>query len=374
MNFILNLNEKYDILDTLSESDKCAVFNAHSKINGDKIIVRVMYNAAAGALKALPQIRNPYVTQVLDVIQDGSDVVVIEKFIEGVTLRQYLDDGWNLTEAEIHTVFIQLCQALLAIHRESIIHRDIKPSNIIINNKNAVLIDFDVARRHDPQQSADTVYMGTKGYAAPEQYGFSQTDRRSDIYSLGVVIKELLGDRLNTAAYKDVVEKCTQFDPINRYQVPDEVLGDLRRFTIETPVNPPVSQTGNSCKNNKTVFKIASGISVFIFLTVMSFIFLSGIFASQAPIDDERTLETFISAYKEAGIVLKDEDVPFFQLIGAKNGIIFYIYGQKAAIYEFETENVLKSKALISNWPSNGKFALETSHEEAIEIFNNVAR
>ena len=367
------MNEKHDILDTLSESDKCVVFNARSKINGEQVVVRVIYNATADVLKSLPQVKSPYISQVLDVIQDESDVVVIEKFIEGITLRQFLDDGGELSETEIHTLFIQLCQALSTIHREGIIHRDIKPSNMMIHNKNAVLIDFDVARRHDPKQSADTVYMGTKGYAAPEQYGFSQTDSRSDIYSLGVVIKELLGDHFNTSIYKPIIEKCTQFDPNNRYQVADEVLADLKRITFEAPVVLSIPQTDANRKNTKTIIKIVSGISVFIFLVVMSFVLISGLPSSQAP-TDERTLETFKNAYKEAGIILKNEDVPLYKLIGAKNGMIFYMYGQKVAIYEFETEKALKGKTLISNWPSNGKFALETSNEEAIAIFNSVAK
>ena len=367
------MNEKYDILDTLSESDKCVVLNARSKINGEQVVVRVIYNATVGILKSLPQVKNPYISQVLDVIQDESDVVVIEKFIEGVTLRQFLDDGAELTETEIHTLFIQLCQALSTIHREGIIHRDIKPSNMMIHDKNAVLIDFDVARRHDPQQSADTVYMGTKGYAAPEQYGFSQTDSRSDIYSLGVVMKELLGDRFNTSACKNIIEKCTQFDPHNRYQTANEVLYVLNHITTETPNILPNPQMNVNRKNTKTIIKIVGGISVFIFFVVMSIIFISGLPSSQAPID-ERTLDTFKSAYKEAGIVLKNEDIPLYKLIGAKKGVIFYMYGQKVAIYEFETEKALKGKTLISKWPSNGKFALETSNEEAITIFNSVAK
>ena len=384
VSFVIDLNEKYDIMDALSESDKCVVFKACAKSNGEQVVIRIIYNATAEVLKPLPRICSPYVVQVLDVIQDESDVVVIEKFIKGITLRQYLDDGGTLTVTEIHSIFIQLCQALSAIHREGMIHRDIKPSNIMIHNKSVVLIDFDVARQHDPQKSADTVYMGTKGYAAPEQYGFSQTDRRSDIYSLGVVMQELLGEHFRTVAYKNIIDKCTQFDPKNRYQTADEVLSDLKCFMIETPSIPSVSQTKANRQSIKRACIIIGCISVF--LAVVSYFFIAGIYSEQEKDpssaisssipEDTRTLDTFRNAYKEAGIELINEGVPFFRLIGAKDGIIFYIDGRKVAIYEFarEAEQVFQGRRLFANWPTNGRFALETSNERAIEIFNNVSR
>ncbi|MDR1630675.1 MAG: serine/threonine protein kinase [Oscillospiraceae bacterium] len=228
---MIGLSEKYDILDTLSESNKCVVMSARSRTDGEQVVIRVIYNAAEGILQSLLRVKSPHVVQVLDVVQDGSDVILVEKFIEGGTLRQFLDNGGQLTEDEILFLFVQLCHALTAIHREGIIHRDLKPSNIMFHNGVAVLIDFDVARQHDPFQSQDTVYMGTKGYAAPEQYGFAQTDKRSDIYSLGVVMKELLGGRITGVKYQDVIKKCTQFDPANRYQSVNEILKELRPFS-----------------------------------------------------------------------------------------------------------------------------------------------
>ena len=88
--------------------------------------------------------------------------------------------------------------------------------------------------------------------------------------------------------------------------------------------------------------------------------------------EDERTLETFRNAFTEAGIVLEDEDVPFYAMIGAKDGFLFYIDGQKVAVYEFATERNLQDSVLISDWPANGRFALETSNAKVIGIFNEV--
>lgn len=72
------------------------------------------------------------------------------------------------------------------------VHRDIKPENIILRGSQAVLIDFDAARLHKPEHEADTQILGTTGFAAPEQYGLSQSDIRTDIYSLGVLINVML--------------------------------------------------------------------------------------------------------------------------------------------------------------------------------------
>jgi serine/threonine protein kinase len=378
--FIFKTYKEYDVLNTLSESDKCVVLSARSKTNGEQVVIRVIYNAAAGVLESLPQVTSPYVTQILEVIQDESDVVVIEKFVNGITVRQLLDGEGQLTEAEALPFFEQLCQALAVIHREGIIHRDIKPSNIMLRDKTAVLIDFDVARKHDPRQSEDTVYMGTKGYAAPEQYGFSQTDGRSDIYSLGVVIKEMLGNNFNTSVYKNIIEKCTRFDPLNRYQTVDEILADLRRFTIKTPV----LKTRSKRRSRRSVFKIIGYSCIGLFLIAVIYAVASGIYSghnnetSSSEPGDERTLETFRNAYTEAGIVLENENIPLFKLIGAKNGIIFYIDGQKVAIYEYVSEKAAerakKRIALFGDWPTNGKFALETSNEKATAVFNSVGR
>lgn len=244
---MVGLNEKYEIFDTLSESNKCVVLSARSKTSGEPVVIRVIYNAAAEVLQSLLRVKSPTVVQVLDVIQDGSDVILIERFINGGTLRQFLDNGGQLTENEILLLCIQLCHALAAIHREDIIHRDLKPSNIMFHNGVAVLIDFDVARQHDPRQSLDTVYMGTKGYAAPEQYGFAQTDARSDIYSLGVVIKELLGSRSVSVDFQNVLKKCTQFDPANRYQSVNEVLKELQ----------PLSKARRASKHQKQRTKMS---------------------------------------------------------------------------------------------------------------------
>ena len=124
-----------------------------------------------------------------------------------------------------------LCSAVGALHSAGIIHRDIKPSNIMLTNDGIIkLIDFDASRIYKSYRKKDTRNIGTDGYAPPEQYGFAQTDERSDIFAIGVVMFELLtgGKSISELpAYngllKPVIEKCTRLAPEERYSTVDEL-------------------------------------------------------------------------------------------------------------------------------------------------------
>ena len=103
------------------------------------------------------------------------------------------------------------------------VHRDIKPENIILRGRDAILIDFDAARIHKPAMETDTQILGTVGFAAPEQYGISQSDLRADIYSLGVLINVMLtGEHPSRALASGrmgrIVERCTRVNPAKRYK------------------------------------------------------------------------------------------------------------------------------------------------------------
>ncbi|MDE7247987.1 MAG: protein kinase, partial [Lachnospiraceae bacterium] len=110
------------------------------------------------------------------------------------------------------------------LHGRGIIHRDIKPSNLIMADDGHIrLIDFDAARMPKAEQEQDTHLLGTRGYAAPEQYGFAQTDERTDIYSLGITLERLLGENFQRPRYRKILHKCSDLDPNKRYQSVREV-------------------------------------------------------------------------------------------------------------------------------------------------------
>ncbi len=131
---------------------------------------------------------------------------------------------------------IDLCNILEKLHslNPPLIHRDIKPSNIMITSYDrVVLLDFNAAKycSSDADRTSDTVLLGTQGYAAPEQYGFKESSPQTDIYSLGIVLREATAAlAINTHNYDAIINKCTQMDPRKRYRSVKELKMALMRL------------------------------------------------------------------------------------------------------------------------------------------------
>ena len=147
---------------------------------------------------------------------------MLEEFIQGDTL-DFLLKAAPLSPKATREITIQLCQALRVLHSFGAVHRDIKPENVILREREAVLIDFDAARLHKPAHENDTVVLGTTGFAAPEQYGLSQSDTRADIYSLGVLMNVMLtgqhpSKKLAEGRLGRIIEHCTRVNPQKRYK------------------------------------------------------------------------------------------------------------------------------------------------------------
>ena len=130
-----------------------------------------------------------------------------------------------LSEKETGDIAIRLCRALSLLHSHdpAFILRDIKPSNIMITNDNIMkIIDINSAKEIHENSSEDTILFGTKNYAAPEQFGFGQSDKRTDIYALGVLINvcltgQLPKDMLCTShGFSEIEKKCSNIEPQNR--------------------------------------------------------------------------------------------------------------------------------------------------------------
>ena len=126
---------------------------------------------------------------------DGQDMAIrVREYVAGIPLDRYAHEN-DLSEEGIVRICSDLCDILAYLHHQPdpIIHRDIKPGNIIVKPDGSIaLIDFDIARVYRVGNETDTRFFGTIAYAPPEQYGFSQTDARADIYSLGVLLRYLL--------------------------------------------------------------------------------------------------------------------------------------------------------------------------------------
>ena len=144
----------------------------------------------------------------------------------------------TLTEEEVREFGIELCRQLAILHAAEppIIHRDVKPQNIILREDGTpVLIDFGISRVYTSKE-ADSLIMGTQGFAPPEQYGFSATDGRSDIYSLGMVLRWLLREgnaqeKTPASPLERVIARMTAFDPDRRYASAERAAAALRNTT-----------------------------------------------------------------------------------------------------------------------------------------------
>ena len=237
----MDWKERYRILSPLSESFKGALFLAENNQTHQKVVCRVLYHTTAEHYRILQSISSPNIPHIFEMIQEQEDTIIVEEYIPGETLEQYLKRGGTFSPSDTVGILLQLCRALEVIHSYGVIHRDIKPANILLSNGRVVLVDFDAARQYQYSQQKDTVYMGTEGYAAPEQYGFAQTDSRSDIYSLGVVLKELCGEDPHYPL-APIIQRCTAFDPSNRYTSVQQIMADLEHMGLIVPKNRPIPQ------------------------------------------------------------------------------------------------------------------------------------
>jgi len=234
------LQEQYKKTKLLRSSDKGEVWLVTQKDDTPAIMRIINHIGVPGNLLR----DNPHTLwpRILYFAEDEAQqrTIIVEEYIGGQSMQEYLQKGGNLSEAEAQKFLLDFCYGLSALHFLGIVHRDIKPSNIIRQSSGGFkLIDFDAARlRNSKVAEQDTVLLGTKGYAPPEQYGYSQTDRRSDIYSLGVTVDELLGEDYN-GYLRPVIRKCRALDPAMRYQGAEEIIRaiNIRRvFKMALPL------------------------------------------------------------------------------------------------------------------------------------------
>ena len=227
---------RYRVLTTFSENKKSKVFLVQDIESNAIYIKKILINYDKKIYERIKSINNKFTPKIYEILEYDNNLILIEEFINGMTLETLLNENNGiLSEKETTKYVICLCEILEELHglENPIIHRDIKPSNIIISNDNVLkLIDYDVSRIYKEEENKDTVIMGTHEYAPPEQYGFSQTDCRSDIYSIGILMNFMTtGDypknRKSDGVLKDIIEKCTKFLSDDRYQCVNELKKDL---------------------------------------------------------------------------------------------------------------------------------------------------
>lgn len=207
------MHMEYEVIRLLKQSEKSTVQLLRER-NGEQLFIRKTLQGRHPVYRTLQEVSHPCLPTVYEVSIDGETTTVIEEHIEGKTAGSV-----ELSNRQCRDIVTELCNVLAFLHGKGIIHRDIKPSNILLKKDGHIcLIDFDAARVPKEDSEQDTVLLGTRGYAPPEQYGFSQTDERADIYALGVTMRQLLGVRADRPGYRRILSKCTNLDPDKRYQ------------------------------------------------------------------------------------------------------------------------------------------------------------
>lgn len=190
----------------------------------------------------LASVRIEGVPAVKECVADDGKLIVVEEYVQGRSLKQVLDEQGLLNEEQAYDIAVQLADILVRLHQlePAIVHRDIKPSNIIIEKNGHVnLIDFNAARHVNADKNEDTRMLGTVYFAAPEQFGFGQSDERTDIYGLGATINYIMtGDKpgagIAECRFSDILKKCLMVDAKDRYQSAEELRGvlDMLNYSI----------------------------------------------------------------------------------------------------------------------------------------------
>jgi len=192
-----------------------------------------------GVYERLKSVEQANLPRVYETEEYEGECFAYYEYIEGETLEDIVHEG-TYTIAQAEEWMEQLCAAMGALHamQPCVVHRDIKPENIIISNEGVLkLIDLGAARLFKDGKPCDTEQIGTRGYAAPEQYGFNQSDARTDIYAAGTVLHVLMARFGEGAkAYNAVAARCTQLEPQNRYQSAKAMKTALRMAKYKKPI------------------------------------------------------------------------------------------------------------------------------------------
>ena len=265
------LQDRYEILERIGSGGMSDVYRARCHKLNRLVAIKVLkeeFSQDASFVEkfkmeaqAAARLSHPNIVNVYDVVDEGDLHYIVMELVEGITLKSYIAKKGMLGTREAIGIALQMAQGIEAAHESGIVHRDIKPQNIIISMDGKVKVtDFGIARAASSQTMSATA-VGSVHYISPEQARGGYCDTRSDIYSFGVTLYEMMtgkvpfeGDNTVTVALahleepmerpsavnpsvpvslEKIILKCTQKKPEYRYGSMGEVIEDLRRALIE---------------------------------------------------------------------------------------------------------------------------------------------
>lgn len=265
------VGDRYEILEKVGVGGMAEVFKGRDHKLNRFVAVKVLkeeFRENGGFIKkfkeeaqAAAALAHPNIVNVYDVGDERGIYYIVMELVEGITLKNYIERKGRLTIKEATSIAIQVSAGLEVAHNNQIVHRDIKPQNIIISREGKVKVtDFGIAKATTSQTTTSTA-MGSVHYASPEQARGGYVDHRSDIYSLGVVLYEMVtgrvpfdGDTAVTVAVKhlqeqmvapttynseipysleQIIRKCMEKSPDRRYQDIGDLLADLKQSLMD---------------------------------------------------------------------------------------------------------------------------------------------
>lgn len=296
------IDNKYEILKQIGKGGMSTVYLAMDKRLNKQWAVKeinkavndknneVVVQSLLAEANLMKRLDHPSLPRIVDIIDNGRTIYVIMDYIEGESLDKILNTNGPQPQALVVEWAKQLCDVLSYLHNQKppIIYRDMKPANIMLKPEGKLkLIDFGIAREYKQNNMTDTVSLGTRGYAAPEQFGgMGQTDARTDIYCLGVTLYHLLTGKNPaeppyelypirqwnpslSSGLEYIVQKCTQLNPDDRYQNCDELMYALEHYD-EMDENYRKKE-----KKKLTGFITVTAFSLVMFIAGIVFMFLS---------------------------------------------------------------------------------------------------
>ena len=231
-----DMQEHWTVYECLKESEDSSTFLVKETATGILCVLKWGRNRQAEFLRNEMEIMKKMADRKLSgvpkayrIFEENGEVYLVREYIEGMSLAQMVLQKGGISEAEICRISRKICQTAEQFQNpdEPMIHRDIKPENIVVTpGDEVVFIDFGTMRSYKKDGSRDTFVVGTRGTAAPEQYGYTQTDQRTDVYAIGQTMLYMVSEsyemnQLSECAVsrrmKKIIEKACSFEPDKRY-------------------------------------------------------------------------------------------------------------------------------------------------------------
>ena len=228
-----SIKECYQFIRMLKQKETGDILLLRNKNTSQYVVVRKL-RGYYPAYQRLVNIKQNNLAMIYEYVFNGTDSIIVEEYVDGLPISFLLEQRL-FQEAETKNIVYQVCEGLIALHENQIVYRDIKPDNIMVLRDGTVkLIDFDISKIYRQQGEKDTTVLGTVGYAAPEQYGEAQSDKRTDIYAVGVLMNEMLtGEHPSKQIAKGrmgaIIEKCIMVVPEKRYSSVIELREKLKK-------------------------------------------------------------------------------------------------------------------------------------------------